>query len=146
MKKYISILLLFVALSASSQIRKIPEEVTAAFESKFPEAKRISWKDNLTNFEASFKLKGTETIAKFNAKGEWLVTEKKVEYIGLPPAVQDGFKKSKYSDWETKGVKMIDENDRELVYRILVKKNDVQRKYLYFNDDGKLLRDIATLD
>ncbi len=145
MKKYFSVLFLLIALSASSQLRKVPAEVTTAFESRFPGAKKISWKDNITNFEASFVIKGTETSAKFNVKGEWLVTEKKIEYVGLPPAVQDGFKKSKYSDWDLRGVKMIDEEGKELAYRMLVRKNNVQKKYLFFNGDGKLLRDVITL-
>lgn len=145
MRKYFALFLAFITFSASAQLRKVPAEVTAAFESKYPEAKKVSWKDNITNFEARFILSDVETSAKFNKKGEWLVTEKTVEYIGLPEAVQDGFKKSKYADWEVKKVAMVDESDRELVYRILVKKNDVQKRYLFFNKDGKLTKDPITI-
>jgi hypothetical protein len=145
MKKYLGFLLLLATFSASAQLRKVPAEVTSTFETKFPEVKKVSWKDNITNFEARFTLNDVETSAKFNKKGEWLVTEKTVEYIGLPEAVQDGFKKSKYADWEVKKVVMVDENDRELVYRILVKKNDVQKRHLFFKVDGKLLKDPITI-
>jgi hypothetical protein len=145
MKKYVCFLLLLAAFSASAQLRKVPAEVTSTFEKKYPEAKKVSWKDNITNFEANFILNDVETSAKFNKKGEWLVTEKKVEYVGLPEAVQDGFSKSKYADWEVKKVVMVDESDRELVYRILVRKNDVQKRYLFFKADGKLLKDPITI-
>ena len=141
MKKYLVALCCFIAFTASSQIRKIPAEVTSAFEAKYPKAEKVEWKDNLTNFEASFTYNDAETSAKFNSKGEWLVTEKKIEFDALPADVKDGFKKSKYEDWELRGVKIIEEKDKAISYRILVKKNDVQKKYLFYDAKGKLLRD-----
>ena len=141
MKKYLLVLCAFISFAASSQIRKIPAEVTSAFEAKYPKAEKVEWKDNLTNFEASFTYNNAETAAKFTSKGEWLVTEKKIEFDALPASVRDGFKKSKYEDWEIRGIKIIDEKDKALNYRILVKKNGVQKKYLFYDASGKLLRD-----
>lgn len=145
MKKYLVALCALIAFAATAQIRKIPAEVTTAFEAKYPKAEKVEWKDNLTNFEASFTYNNAETSAKFNSKGEWLVTEKKIEFDALPAAVKDGFKKSKYEDWELRGVKIIDEKDKDINYRILVKKNDVQKKYLFYDANGKLLRDPIAL-
>lgn len=141
MKKLIVLISCLIALSASSQIRKIPAEVTAAFEDKYPNAQKVEWKDNLTNFEVSFTYKNSENIAKFNSKGEWLVTEKKIEFTALPASIKDGFAKSKYADWEIRGVKLIEEKDKSINYRILVKKSDLQRKYLFFDASGKLIKD-----
>ncbi len=145
MKKYLVALCTFIVFAATAQIRKIPAEVTTAFDAKYPKAEKVEWKDNLTNFEASFTYENAETSAKFNSKGEWLVTEKKIEFDALPAAVKDGFKKSKYEDWELRGVKIIDEKSKAINYRILVKKNDVQKKYLFYDANGKLLRDPIAL-
>jgi hypothetical protein len=94
--------------------------------------------DNVTNFQATFKEDGTEAVAKFKGDGEWLYYEKKMEYEGLPATVKDGFQKSKYTDWELRGVKEIHEKDKPVQYRLLMKKNSANRRYLFFNADGQL--------
>lgn len=146
MKKSIVLLLcaVFTAGIAQAQLRKIPAEVTTAFNTSFPDAKNVSWKDNLTNFEANFSEGAATVSAKFNNKGEWLETNKKIA-LDAVASVKDGFSKSKYRDWNLREVKEIREKGKDVEYRVYVSKSDVQKKYLYFNGRGELKREALTL-
>jgi len=140
MKRLLVLSVLFM-LSASisyAQLRKIPAGVTEAFAKKFPSAKMVSWKDNIINYEAAFVNGNDELISQFNAKGEWLETIKKVKFDELDEAIKDGFDKSKYNDWEVRGAVEITAKDKEIVYRILVKKNAFRKTYLFYNKRGQL--------
>jgi hypothetical protein len=150
MKKYvvaplILIIMAFAVVPAFSQIRKIPAEVTQALKEKYPDADNVSWKDKLTLFSASFELNSEKFEARFTDKGEWKSTEKEISESELPGEVKDGFEKSKYADWQLKYVYLIEMPDNEIQYRIQVAKNDIQKKNLLFNNDGKLLKDNITL-
>src|SRR4051812_11629184 len=135
------LLLTFIVCETQAQIRKVPSEVTDSFAGRYPHAQKVSWKDNLTNFEAQFILNSYEMSADFYSKGEWQNSEKKIKFEELPAAVQDGFSKSKYSDWEKLSVEEIEKNGEQLQYRIYVKKSTIEKKYLFFDVNGKLLRD-----
>ena len=149
MKKmfFVTVLLSAVGFTqiVNAQIRKIPAEVTNAFSEKYDNAKNVEWKDNLTAFVASFERKGDKYEAKFNKKGEWQSTEKELEISDLPRKVNDGFEKSKYSEWEVKSVYEIELPDDVMQYQVHVAKSDIQQKNLLFNDKGKLLKDNLTL-
>ncbi|MEO5995658.1 MAG: PepSY-like domain-containing protein [Chitinophagaceae bacterium] len=135
------IALLIFAASSFAQLRKIPAEVTDAFKAKFPNSNAVEWKDKLKFFQASFEMRDEDYQAKFNSKGEWQETEKTIERDKLPTEVSDGFNKSKYSDWEVKEMSYIEKKDGTDQYRILVRKSDIEKKYLFFNKTGKLLKD-----
>jgi hypothetical protein len=140
--------LLFILLAAATlqaQIRKIPAAVTESFKVRYPHAEKVAWKDEITSFEAQFTLNGFKMTADFNSKGEWQNSEKKIKFTDLPAAVNDGFKKSKYADWEIKSMVEIDKNSESLQYRIEVKKSTVQKKYLFFDTNGRLIRDAITI-
>ena len=141
------LLLLFVCagLAVNAQIRKIPAEVTDAFAARYPHAEKVSWRDKISLFEAQFMLNGFEMSAGFNSKGDWRRTERKIKFSDLPDDVEDGFLKSKYADWAKGSVVEIDENSEPVVYRILVKKNGIQKKYLFFSASGKLNREALSL-
>lgn len=130
---------------ASAQLRKVPAEVTEAFREKFPHADKVEWKDKLSAFQASYEEDGVHYTAKFNSKGEWLQTEKDIEEDALPGAVKDGFDKSKFTEWELKSVSRIESKDNAVQYRIFVKKSNVEKKYLYFNEEGRLIRENITI-
>ena len=141
------LLLLFVCATAivHAQIRKIPAEVTDAFAARYPHAEKVSWRDKISFFEAQFILNGFEMSAGFNSKGDWQRTERKIKFSDLPNDVEDGFLKSKYAGWEKGSVVEIDEDAEPITYRILVKKNDIKKKYLFFTTSGKLSREALTL-
>lgn len=136
---------LFITITLNAQIRKIPADVTDAFRARYPHAEKVEWKDELSSFQAQFILNNHEMSASFNSKGEWLHTERKMKYEELPGSVKDGFSKSKYTEWEKVSAFEINKNMEPLKYRILVKKSGVQKKYLYFDTDGRLTRESLTL-
>lgn len=77
-KWLLSLVLSVVMLSAEAQFRKIPAEVTDSFETKFNDAAKVSLRDNITSFQASFKQGDDDVKAFFSAKEEWLKTETKL--------------------------------------------------------------------
>jgi Putative beta-lactamase-inhibitor-like, PepSY-like len=141
MQLRLTLLLLLLTGISNAQIRKIPADVTDAFAARYPHAERVSWKDELTNFEAQFTLNGYEMSADFSGKGEWQNSEKKIKFEDLPAEVKDGFAKCKYSDWEKISFTEIEKNSEPIQYRIFVKKSAIGKKYLYFDVNGKLLRE-----
>lgn len=148
--KKINILLLTVILFISfsnlvAQIRKIPAAVTESLKQKYPDAANIEWKDKLTSFQADFKLSGENYQSTFSNTGEWVQTDKSVAKEKLSTVVNDGLTKSKYSKWDISSINQTEYKDGHFEYRILVKKNDISKKYLYFDEQGKLLRDARTI-
>jgi len=136
--------LFFTVSDAGAQIRKIPAEVTDNFKAKFPDASSVEWKDKLTGFTASFKDGDTSYSASFDNSGNWQNTEHDIEQSALPDAVQDGFEKSRFADWDVKNIVFIDTPDG-INYRIEVGKGDIKKRNLYFNEKGRLLKDKLTL-
>jgi hypothetical protein len=145
-KTVIVIALLFsMGMTLSAQIRKIPSEVTDTFSIRYPTARKVSWKDNLVGFEASFTVDSAVYVAKFSNKGEWLETDKKIEFNKLSAEIKDGFNKSKYTGWEIRGVMEIAQKGKETVYRILVRKSTLQKIYLFYNKTGQLQKEQTAL-
>ncbi len=145
MKKVILFLLLITALAyenLNAQVRKIPAEVTEALKAKYPDAQNVEWKDEISDFKATFTLKGFEMTAEFSSKGEWKETNKKMKFDAVPDAVRDGFKKSKYADWTPGSVTYIEKKGKAAEYKIYAEKSSlVQKKFLYFSEQGQLVRD-----
>lgn len=141
----LSAALIFTATSFA-QLRKTPPAVTSAFEKQYPNARQVSYEDNLINVQVHFVLDSLKWIAKYNSDGEWKETEKEWNYDKLPSEVKVGFKKSKYSrGWKVGETSIIYMPNDEIRYRIKVEKGDVQRKYLFFDEEGVMIRDSLTI-
>jgi hypothetical protein len=132
-------------ISADAQFRKIPAVVTDAFKAKYATATGVEWKDRLSSFEADFKIGDKDMKASFNSKGEWLKTESKSSFTTLPPEVKDGFKKSKYADLTVLDVNQIDEKEKGMLYKVVVRKNEYTKRILVFSKAGQLVSDNASL-
>ena len=150
MRRFLSLLLLLSLIIATvstsfAQVRKIPSEVTEAFKDKYPNATNVEWRDKLSSFSAVFESDDIQYEARFNSKGEWQLTENEIEESDLPEAVKEGFDKSKYADWEIGKVHKIELADGSLQYRVESIKNDVRKKNLYFNSEGRLIKDRITI-
>ena len=141
----IAVSLLIFGNSSFAQFRKIPAEVTDAFKEKFPYSNAVEWKDKLKLFQANFEMKDEDYIARFNSKGVWQETEKMIEQDKLPATINESFNNSRFSDWEVKELSFIEKKDGSELYRILVKKNDIEKRNLFFTKEGKLLKDAITL-
>src|SRR3954470_6151869 len=90
---------IFTGSETFAQLRKIPAEVTTALSQKYPGATNVEWRDRLSGFSASFTLDSNSYIASFGNKGEWENTEQTIDQDELPEIVEDGFQKSRYTDW-----------------------------------------------
>lgn len=148
MKKYLFLVVtaLFFTATSFSQLRKIPADVTEAFKNKYPQATNVSWSDKLSSFQASFTNENEKLEASFNSKGEWKKTEKDLDVTKLPSSVKEGFNGSKYNtDWSIKGAQETEENNGKFEYRLLIEKSALQKKYVYMNRDGQVLREALTL-
>jgi hypothetical protein len=138
--------MLFLGVTTSfAQVRKIPAEVTEAFKQKYPSATNVEWRDKLSTFSAIFEADNIQYEARFNSKGEWQLTENEIEESDLPDVVKDSYDKSKYADWEIGAIHKIDLADGSTQYRIETIKNDVRKKNLVFNSEGRLLKDRITI-
>ena len=132
--------------TAHAQVRKLPAEVTEAFRQKYPMAKNVEWRDRLSGFTAVFDLDNVHYEAKFTNKGFWQSTENKIPDGDIPASVKDGFDKSKYAEeWTIKNAYKIALREDKTQYRLEIEKNDIQKKHLYFDPSGRLLRDNITL-
>ena len=139
------ILFLLSASVSYAQIRKIPAEVTQSLKDKYPMATEIEWKDKIRGFTATFQLNEEKHVANFTNEGIWESTETDIQEADLPEIVRDSYSKSKYADWEIGGVQKIVLPEEKMQYRILVIKSEFRRKNLYYNPEGKLLKDKVTL-
>lgn len=90
MKKIFSWVLLYICISATACAQKInvPPAVTKTFNSKFVGAKDIKWgKESAKEYEAEFKLNGTNVSANFGMDGSWVETETVIKIADLPAPV-----------------------------------------------------------
>jgi hypothetical protein len=145
-KVFVLSLALIFAVSSFAQLRKTPGAVTAAFEKQYPNASKVQYEDNLINVQVHFVSDSGKMVAKYNSDGEWKETEREFTYDSLPTDIKTGFDKSKYSvEWKEKETSIIYLPHNEIQYRVKVQKNDLQKKYLFFDKSGRLIRDSVTI-
>lgn len=148
-KRTFSLIAAFVifVFSVSAQIREIPKEIRETFFNQYPKAENTEIKDQLLQVKVLFTMEGEKYIATYNNKGEWKESEKETSFEKLSETVKDGFNKSKFAnkEWKVAETRIIFPHDGDEQSRIKVEKNDLQKKYLYFNKDGRLLRETITL-
>ena len=128
-----------------SQIREIPQVVEETFTNQYKGASNIDFKDQLVRVDVYFDLDGEKMIASYTNKGLWKETQKEWGFDKLPVEVKEGFDKSKYADREVDETVVIYLPGGFEQYRIKAKKNGVEKKYLFFNPKGRLLRESITL-
>ena len=68
---------------------KAPQKVKDAFTQKFPEVKKVKWeKENETDWEGEFKMKGVEYSANFLEDGTWMETEYEIKMEDVPENIR----------------------------------------------------------
>lgn len=136
-------MVLFISTAAAQD--EVPQQVKEVFAEQYPEAEEVEYKDNLLNVQVHFTLNGEKMVANYTKKGRWRDTEKEASLESFPPEVKDGFRKSKYADWQVNETKLIYRAGGTERYRIKVEKNEVQKKYLFFNKAGRLVDESLTI-
>ena len=147
MNKIVVALLLSIGIytSAVAQIREIPKAVEETFANQYEGATNIDFKDQLVRVDVYFDLDGEKMIASYTNKGLWKETQKVWSFDQLPQEVKEGFDKSKYADREIEEVIVLYLPGAIEQYRLKAKKSGVEKKYVYFNPKGRLLREAVTL-
>jgi hypothetical protein len=145
-KLFVLSMAFIIGLSSFAQIRKTPLAVTDAFEKQYPHASKVQYEDNILNVQVHFVSDSGKMTAKYNSDGEWKETEREWSYDSLSSEVKTGFEKSKYAtDWKVKETTIIYLPRNEVRYRVKVEKSDLQKKYLFFDKNGRLIRDSLTI-
>ena len=144
------VLMLFVSLIlftniSFSQIREIPKVVEETFSQQYNGATNVDYKDQLVSVNVHFELQSEKMMASYSNKGIWKGTEKEWAFEKLPDPVKDGFQKSKYADREVEETKVLYLPGGLEQYRVKAKKSGVEKKYLFFNTKGRLLRTAITI-
>lgn len=138
---------LFFTFSATAQLRDLSKEVQETFERQYPMATQVNFKDQLVRVDVQFVLDSNRMVAMYSNKGVWKETNTEWSFEQLPADVKTGFEKSKYSDaeWDVKETIIVTLPGGAEQYRIKVAKNEIQKRYLFFNKKGRLIRDSITL-
>jgi hypothetical protein len=145
-KAVLVVTVLVFGFSSFAQIRKTPAAVTQAFEKQYPNASGVQYEDNLISVQVHFASDSGKMVAKYNGDGTWKETEREFNYDDLPADVKIGFDKSKYAtDWKVKETAIIYLPNNDMRYRVKVEKNDLQKKYLFFDKNGRLIKDSLTI-
>lgn len=139
-------LTLFVISSqVHSQVTSIPEQAKENFFKQYPDAKNVQWENDVVNVNVKFDQDTNKMNAEYNNYGIWKRTLKDWTFDKLIPDVKEGFAKCKYADKQVLDVKVLYLPGYVIQYRLKVEKNDVERKFLFFNTEGRLLRTTVAL-
>jgi len=141
----LGVVLSIITVSSFAQIREIPQAVRETFANQYPNATNTDYRDQIVTVYVDFEQNGEKFVATYNNKGDWKGTEKDWNFNDLDGTVKEGFEKSKFADWDVTETKVMYLPGGSEQYRVRVKKNDVQKKYLYFNTKGRLLREAITI-
>lgn len=144
-QKILLFLLLFSSFATQAQLRKVPPNVADALKKRYPHAEKIKWQDKITFFEAEFYLNGHQISSSFNKYGDWLSTQRKIEYEQLPEVVKEGFQKSKYRTWKRSEIIEINQNRKNLQYKLSIRKNEWQKKHIFFDTNGEIIKESINL-
>jgi hypothetical protein len=117
----------------------VPPTVVDAFKAKYPGAVVKEWTIQDDGYEALTELNSTEYSVGFNARGEWLETEREIKYTNLPDKVKEALASSDFSSWEVKEVDEIEAPDHPFLYEIEIKSGN-DKKEIYFSRDGNLIQ------
>lgn len=148
--KFIHLPVLIVVVSmfsfhSNAQVTSIPEQAKESFFKQYPDAKNVKWENNIVNVNVRFELDSSNMNAEYNNKGIWKNTLKDWSFDKVPADVKDGFNKSKFAGREITEVKMLYLPGYVIQYRLKVEKSGLEKKYLFFSTEGRLIRSSVTL-
>ncbi len=135
-----SVLLLGCAKKNPSQ------KILQTFESKYPDAKNLEWKNYDGSWEAKYKLQGQFYTTLFDLDDSWIQTKHQIDYDNAPKVVRDIFA-AKYETDDVAGVYKV-QMKRKTYYEFMMKTQDENYMVTYdadgkfFERDGELSRSL----
>jgi len=124
----------FVLLACGQNITP-PKEVQATYSKMFKEVQNPEWEQEYNEWEAEFKLNGTEMSASFDNSGNWLETETEVKKKDVPAEIFKAIN-LKFEGWEMEEVERVEKPDFK-GYEIELEKGDTETEVLV--TDGGVL-------
>ena len=144
-KLLMAALMVLLFNQVGAQVTKVPPAAKENFAKQYPSAENVEWNNEVVKVYVTFTLNGQEMDAEYNNKGIWKSTFQELPFEKFPANVKDGFSKSKYADREVTDAKKVFYPGGIVQYRVRAERNDIEKKYLFFNEKGKLLRESITL-
>lgn len=111
----------------------------------FPNAKNIEWRNKVSDYQVFFVTDNSKCEAKFSPVGKWISTEKQMNVDSIPATIKDSIRSGKYADWIIQSAYILNFPDRPDQYHIIVTKNDMPNKILFFNKTGQMLKENLSL-
>ncbi len=137
--------LLLSSSAVFAQVTSIPEQAKENFFKQYPDAKNVQWQNDVVNVNARFEQDSNSLNAEYNNKGTWKWTLKEWTFDKLTTDIREGFSKSKYASRQVLEVKVLYLPGYVIQYRLKVEKNDIEKKFLFFNTEGRLVRTTVAL-
>jgi len=145
MKRLFILLLSFIGITAvSAQVINVPAKAQQHFQEKYTGATNIKWKNNVANYDATFKKDGYDWKANYNIDGTWNFTEKFLKKDDAPEKVKESFSKSQYRKNTVRSLAYVENSKGEKLYRYEVK-TGVTRTYVFFDQEGTLIKTNAVI-
>lgn len=143
MKRIFFVVLIFIAFSLGTVGQTtVPDNVKAAFEKMFPEAKSIKWSvEDPKTWEAEFKVKCKKMSANFDVDGKWMETETEMKARNLPDNVLRVVK-IEFPGYRIDEVCLVESPDMKS-YEIEIEKKEAGTETeleILVSDDGKVLK------
>ena len=145
--KFRGFLMLSVMLSSTflnAQVVNIPDKAKNHFAKKYPAATEVEWTNNVINYTVHFELDSIKQAAHYSVDGEWTYTDYPIDYETVPEEVKKSVTKSRFSDWKIESSGYVENSKNEKLYRVEFK-SGINKRYVFFNENGKEVRSTATL-
>lgn len=114
-----------------------PAAVKASFEKLYPNATKVKWGKEDTNYEAEFEVNKVEMSCLFDATGKLLETESEIEISALPEKISDYVAKN-YAGEKIKEASKIIDSKNITTYEAEVKEGD-----LVFDAGGNFIKKVV---
>ena len=138
MKNLIIFVVSFLLCASTINATVVPDAVKTAFQTKFPNAKKVKWENEKTNeYEASFKLDRKEVSALYLTDGKLIEVETEIFDTELPKPVAESLNK-KYPNIKISEVAKIERSDNSIVYEAELKISGKKIDIL-FDEKGNVL-------
>jgi len=122
-----------------SKDSKVPQSVSANFQSKYPGENDPDWKlDANDNWEANFKIDGVKYRADYKPNGLWIETENSIDKNELPNTIRDAIERD-YSDEKITEIERVTHHSKGLFYDVEFRRKG-KNKDVEFREDGTELK------
>lgn len=128
---------LLAQTEAKSAKNSTPVKVTQAFAKEFPN-KKAKWEKEYGNYEAEFKLNGTDASAVYDANGNRKELEIEIPIKDLQPAIVAYLQKN-YATYKITEAAKITDHKNVVTYEAEIKKGKDSFDVL-FTQDGKFIK------